>query len=146
MKHLQTKVWILFQNMLSEFYFTLLISWKKNHSDQLYAVSKIPSVSKKKAKMDSQILCNLILIPFTKVASAHPSMSYFQIVGCHNRWDLQPSIHNPENVSHFLFGRIFKSVNFFLDTRYSGGFVISTLWYCRFSYDLQNKNKINLIK
>ena len=24
----------------------------------------------------------------------------------------------PENVSHFLFGRIFKSVNFFLDTRY----------------------------
>ena len=35
------------------------------------------------AKMDSQFLRNLIFIPFTKVASAHPSMNYFQTFWCH---------------------------------------------------------------
>ena len=34
------------------------------------------------AKLDNQSLRNLIFIPFTKVASAHPSMNYFQIVWC----------------------------------------------------------------
>ena len=35
------------------------------------------------AKMDNQFLRNLIFIPFTKVASAHPRMNYFQICWCH---------------------------------------------------------------
>ena len=35
------------------------------------------------AKTDSQFLRNLIFTPFTKVASAHPSMNYFQICWCH---------------------------------------------------------------
>ena len=69
------------------------------------------------AKADSQFLRNLIFIPFTNVASAHPSISYFQIFGCRmidetfsHTWTFS------ENVSHFLFGRLFKSVNFFFET------------------------------
>ena len=41
-----------------------------------------------------------------KVASAHPSMNYFQSL----------YVNFPENFSHFLFGTIFKSVNFFFET------------------------------
>ena len=67
------------------------------------------------AKMDNQFLGNLIFIPFTKVASAHPSMNYFQISWCHmiNQTFSHPYIYKfLENVSHFLFGRLFKGVNF----------------------------------
>ena len=35
------------------------------------------------AKMDSQFLRNIICIPLTKVASAHPSINNFQISWCH---------------------------------------------------------------
>ena len=68
------------------------------------------------AKLDSQFLRNLIFKPLTKVASTHPSINYFQIFWCHmiDETFSHPYIWKiPQNVSHFSFGRLFKSVKFF---------------------------------
>ena len=71
------------------------------------------------AKWNTQFLRSLIFIPFTKEASAHPSMNYFQICWCH-MIDETSIIHTYVNFSKmfhiFLFGTIFKSVNFFFET------------------------------
>ena len=66
------------------------------------------------AQMDSQFLRNLIFTPLTKVASAHPSINYFQIFLCHDRWDFQPSINmkiSRKCKKKKIFGRLLKSVN-----------------------------------
>ena len=69
--------------------------------------------------MDSQFLRNLIFIPLTKVASAHQSINYFQIFWCHmidETFSHRYIWKFPKNISHFSFGRLFKSVNFFFET------------------------------
>ena len=70
--------------------------------------------------MGNQFLHNLISIPFTKVASAHPSMNYFQIfLVSYDRWDLQPSIHMKISRKCFTFSYLAdysKVSTFFLET------------------------------
>ena len=69
------------------------------------------------AKTDSRLLRNLIFIPFTKVASTHSSMKYFQICWCHMVDETLSHTYLwkfPQKVWQFLIGRLFKSVNFLL--------------------------------
>ena len=71
------------------------------------------------AKTDGQFLPNLIFTPFTKVASAHPSINYFQIFLVSydfiDETGLQPYIHMKilENVSVFIWQTIQKCQLFF---------------------------------
>ena len=45
------------------------------------------------AKTDNRLLCNLIFIPFIKVASTYSSIKYFQIfLVSYGRWDFEPYI------------------------------------------------------
>ena len=59
-------------------------------------------------------------IPFTKVASTHPSIKYFQIFWCHKKIMIDETFSHtylwkfPKKVSQFLIGRLFKCVNFLL--------------------------------
>ena len=71
------------------------------------------------AKTDSQFLRNLIFTPFTKVASAHPSINYFQILWCH-RWDLEPYILMKISQKCFtvFIWRTIQKCQLFLDIRY----------------------------
>ena len=92
--------------------------------------------------MDSQFLHNLILISFTKVASAHLSINYFQLFWRHMRDGTfsHPSIWKfPENVSHFLFDRLFKSVNFFFETP-GMGYTITLHKWGKFKFPINNKH------
>ena len=80
--------------------------------------------------MDSQFLRNLIFIPLTKVASAHQSINNFRFFVCHviDKTFSHPYIWTfPENVTRFLFGRLFKSVNFLL-LRHSVVEVLTCTW------------------
>ena len=78
--------------------------------------------------MDSHFLRNLIVILFTKVISAHPTIKYIQTFWCHMIKETFSHLYIwkfPENVSDFFFfffffgggggggGGLFKTVNIF---------------------------------
>ena len=101
------------------------------------------------AKTDSRLLRNLIFIPFTKVASTHSSIKYFQNLWCYMIDETFSHTYLwkfPKKVSQFLIGRLFKSVNFLLrhpvyihESRFSH-YVHKTIWNGSVTYIcLQNK-------
>ena len=71
------------------------------------------------AKMDSQFLRNLIFIPFTKVASAHPSITQFQIFRCHmiDETFSHPTYDNFPKMCHIMFYLAhYSKVSIFFET------------------------------
>ena len=89
------------------------------------------------AKTDSRLLRNLIFIPFTKVASTHSSIKYFQISWCHMIDETFSQTYLwkfSKKVSQFLIGRLSKVSTFYWDTRYRPLQTNAILSVFRFTY------------